>query len=204
MALKQAGCKVSAIEIDRDLVKQFKMRPEAVGIDIWEGDAREMPFSDSTFDGAVLLEVIEHVPCTESLLREIHRVLKPGAMLCVAAPTSYTEKLYWRLHPHYAENATHLKIFEKGELRQLLQQAGFSSIAVQTRNLIPAVSWVVHALLRSRSDPTGSIHNHLWVDRCLRVVFGRWSQLPALNKGLSLAARYFGKSWYVYATKQSA
>ena len=201
IALKQAGCQVSALEIDPNLVEKFKKRPEAKGIEIKQGDARKMPYEDSSFDGAILLEVIEHIPGTEQLLSEIQRVLKPGGVLCIAVPTSYTEKLYWRLHSKYASNATHFKIFSKNELRELIKAAGLEIRAIQNRNFVAAVSWTFHAALHSNSDHTGAIHEHLWVDRMLDPFFRTWSKTPVANKGLGLAKRYIGKSWYIYAQK---
>lgn len=201
LVLKESGCKVSALEIDPNLVEIFKQRPEAKDIDIRLADARDMPFKDNSFDGAILIEVIEHVPGTEKLLSEIHRVLKPGGKLCIGVPTGYTEKIYWKLHPDYASNATHFTIFSKSQLTKLINDAGLRVIAIRTKNLEPAVAWMFHATLRSKSDHTGAIHEHLWVERMLGPIFAVWSKIPILNKGLGFISRYYGKSWYIYVEK---
>ena len=43
-------------------------------------------FGDSEFDSVSLLDVLEHVPDEDRLLREIHRVLVPGGLLVLTAP----------------------------------------------------------------------------------------------------------------------
>jgi SAM-dependent methyltransferase len=199
IGLKARGYSVTTLEIDPNLVARFRARPESEGIDIREGDATAMPYADDSFDGAILLEVIEHVPDTTRLLQEIKRVLKPGAILCIGVPTGYTEHIYWRLHPRYAENATHVHIFSREKLTAALNAAGFSVERIDTRNLLPAVSWMFHALLRSKSDHTGTIHEHHAVDRALGPMYRVWIRTPGLNRGLFWLQRHFGKSWYVYA-----
>lgn len=199
--LKDMGYKVSAIEIDPNLVDQFKKNPEAKGIDIHLGDATKMPFKDNSFDRAILIEVIEHVPATDALLSEIHRVLKPGGILCIGVPTSYTEKIYWRLHPEYPTNATHVHVFNRPKLQRVLEKNGYKIKAIETKNFVPAVAWIGHAALRSKSDHTGAIHEHLWIDRWASAFFRGWSRVPILNKGYGLLNRVWGKSWYLYCEK---
>jgi ubiquinone/menaquinone biosynthesis C-methylase UbiE len=45
------------------------------------GDACLMPFRECSFDGIIMLEVLEHIPTPELLITEIRRVLKTGGMM---------------------------------------------------------------------------------------------------------------------------
>jgi len=45
-----------------------------------------LPFSDSSFDSVIVVEVIEHLIHWEGFLQESHRVLKPGGILVVSVP----------------------------------------------------------------------------------------------------------------------
>jgi len=47
------------------------------------GDARDLPYPDARFDGAHLVTVLGEIPDQEAALRELRRVLKPGARLVV-------------------------------------------------------------------------------------------------------------------------
>jgi SAM-dependent methyltransferase len=48
-----------------------------------QGDARELPYPDDTFDAAYLVTVLGEIPDQEAALRQLARVLKPGGRLVV-------------------------------------------------------------------------------------------------------------------------
>ena len=52
-------------------------------------DARELPFPDRSFDSVALLYVLYHLREPERALAEAHRVLRPGGLLAVAAPSRH-------------------------------------------------------------------------------------------------------------------
>lgn len=52
-------------------------------------DAAALPFTDASFDGVVCLEVLEHVADPAAVIREIARVLKPGATAWLSMPFLY-------------------------------------------------------------------------------------------------------------------
>lgn len=54
-----------------------------------QGDALALPFADGRFDAAICSEVIEHVLDPRALLREAHRVLRPGGTFLLCAPFLY-------------------------------------------------------------------------------------------------------------------
>src|SRR6266567_4812943 len=51
--------------------------------------AEALPFTESSFDGVLLNEVLEHVTDEVQTLREIHRVLRPGGHLVVMSPNRW-------------------------------------------------------------------------------------------------------------------
>jgi len=48
-----------------------------------QGDARQLPYDDATFDAAYLVTVLGEIPDQEKALSELKRVLKPGGRLVV-------------------------------------------------------------------------------------------------------------------------
>ena len=58
-----------------DLAREFE--PTA------HGDARALPYPDSTFDAAYLVGVLGEIPDEAAALRELRRVLRPGGRLVV-------------------------------------------------------------------------------------------------------------------------
>ena len=54
--------------------------------EVVEGSVMEMPFAPDSFDLAVCLDVVEHLPDDRGALRELRRVLAPGGALLVTVP----------------------------------------------------------------------------------------------------------------------
>jgi SAM-dependent methyltransferase len=55
------------------------------GVDL-VGVAEQLPLVDASCDGAILQAVLEHVRSADLTLRELHRVLRPGAALFIEVP----------------------------------------------------------------------------------------------------------------------
>jgi SAM-dependent methyltransferase len=64
-----------------------------IGFDIYPSeitqfvaDAHQIPLADSTVDAVVVQAVLEHVLCPETVVNEIHRVLRPGGIVYAETP----------------------------------------------------------------------------------------------------------------------
>ncbi len=81
--LLRARCeRLTAIEIDDRLAAALEDRLVGTNVAVVRGDATTMPFENASFSGAVAFTMLHHVPTAEKqdrLLREVRRVLKPGA-----------------------------------------------------------------------------------------------------------------------------
>lgn len=105
------------------------------GRDVVEGSIEEMPFDDGSFDLALALDVIEHVPDDMRALGELSRVLRPGGSLMVTVPAL---RMLWSAHD--VANG-HYRRYTTGELRGRVQKAGFEIVTVTYFNtlLFPAI-----------------------------------------------------------------
>src|SRR5262245_15551312 len=56
---------------------------EGVDVELQEGDARELPFSDGEFDVALAPLVLLHVPDADRVVPELVRVVRPGGRVGV-------------------------------------------------------------------------------------------------------------------------
>jgi SAM-dependent methyltransferase/uncharacterized protein YbaR (Trm112 family) len=115
--LASRGCRVVGVDVDAEALRAVRRaHPEAW---LLRADGAALPFPDATFDGAAIMDVLEHVD-DAAFTREIERVLKPGGWLLVTVPA-----LPW-LWSHQDEVAGHRRRYTRRRLRDLLGAAGFA------------------------------------------------------------------------------
>lgn len=81
------GCEVTALEVDaRQHAKN--LREPLPGLHFIEAGAQAIPLASETFDLALMLKSLHHVPLPQldQALSEVHRILKPGGLLYVSEP----------------------------------------------------------------------------------------------------------------------
>ena len=68
-------------------------------VKLTEGDLLQLPFAEPTFDLAVCLSVIEHIPNPEAALRELARVLHNDGVLILGYPleNAFFVSLEWMM-----------------------------------------------------------------------------------------------------------
>lgn len=69
------GWAVTGLDASEDMLRRARER----AVDAIHGDATQLPFADATFDAAVSLWTHTDIPDLGAALREIARVLRPGA-----------------------------------------------------------------------------------------------------------------------------
>lgn len=91
--------------------------------DITYYDGRIIPFPDASFDGAICIEVLEHVEDPSALVAEIARCLRPGATLLVTVP--------WSARRHHVPHDYHR--FTRERLQRLFEGGGFVRVEIEER-----------------------------------------------------------------------
>ncbi len=149
--------------VDVALAGDFGMDPQPDVI-LYEGEV--LPVADAAFDVALCVEVLEHSPRPGTLIREIHRALKPGGLLVLTVP--------WSARRHHVPHDYHR--FTREGLDLLLREAGFVDVAIAERGdnvAVLANKLLVLAVEMLRPVASPAV---LW-----RVPLGVWcaAQLPA-------------------------
>jgi SAM-dependent methyltransferase len=84
--LHHAGFDAYGVDFAPETVEAIKQHAPELKIEL--ADVRDMPFEDDFFDGVWSLGVIEHFPeGYGAIIKEAHRVLKPGGLLFLTVPS---------------------------------------------------------------------------------------------------------------------
>lgn len=118
-----------------------KLRRQDPKINLVVADAQKLGcFQEEAFDFILCSEVLEHVPCPESVLKGIFALLKPGGQILITTPN------YHRVRPFWTEIGVLKKFgiqgikenfyihtaFRPEELAHIGKQIGFSCISKGT------------------------------------------------------------------------
>jgi ubiquinone/menaquinone biosynthesis C-methylase UbiE len=142
-AFRSLGAEAWGIEFSKEKVASSRAD---LGGRLAVGDLAAIAVRDSTIDVALLNEVLEHVPDERRVLREVHRVLRPGGTLVLFSPNrrypfethGSTLKRSGRRVPHYVPLIPYIPLglattfldfwarnYWPGELRRMVTDAGF-------------------------------------------------------------------------------
>jgi SAM-dependent methyltransferase len=117
-------------------------------------DGKRLPFLDGEFDSVVSFEVVEHVFNLDEILREIHRVLKPGGVFLMSAPFA------WEEHEKPYDFARYTSF----GLSHVLQSQGFEVLdKIKTTSHFLAACQMLQAYLSHQLAPRGVYARRLFI-----------------------------------------
>jgi len=108
-------------------------------IELKKADVSSIPYNDDSFDKVFAVNVIYLWPDLEKTVRELGRVLRPGGLLALyLAPRELIDKLALGRSPLFT-------IYAADDVVQVLRDARFTNIAVETRTLPEGIARCVLA-----------------------------------------------------------
>lgn len=132
--LSQKGWNTDAVDLDEENLR----KAQKFASNVFQGDAVEILKNrpNNSYDFALALEIIEHIEKDRgrNLLRNIHRVLKPGGALLISTPNRFspegwigrfTSILSGKKGRWNAWDSSHVNIYSSMELIGLLKECGF-------------------------------------------------------------------------------
>jgi 2-polyprenyl-6-hydroxyphenyl methylase/3-demethylubiquinone-9 3-methyltransferase len=136
-----SACGLVGLELDAEIVRKARRNVGHLpDVTLARGNIYALPFPDSTFDGVILSEILEHLDDDVAGLREALRVLKPGGVAAITVPNANYPLLWdpinWTLERVFRTRirrgplagiwANHVRLYERGELRAAVEEAGFA------------------------------------------------------------------------------
>jgi demethylmenaquinone methyltransferase / 2-methoxy-6-polyprenyl-1,4-benzoquinol methylase len=103
--VRRRGCRVTGLDQSPEMLAAAGARLRAAGLDgrvaLVEGEAERLPFPDAAFDGLTVTYLLRYVADPAATLRELARVLRPGAVLAsleFGIPPSPALRALWRCY----------------------------------------------------------------------------------------------------------
>ena len=122
------GARVTGLDYSLSTLHKAGARLPA-SIALCAGDATRLPFASATFDGALCFGVLQAVSDSASVVREIARVLKPGATVWIDALNRTALHARWREgRRRLAGRPPHLRYESAQRLVAALREAGFDDV----------------------------------------------------------------------------
>lgn len=98
----------------------YKLADYLPGIPMVQFDIIKCPFGDSSVDGVVMLNVLEHIEDDEEALKQLYRILKPGGLAVVEVPAGP------HLYDFYDKHLMHYRRYKLKDLKALAEKTGFT------------------------------------------------------------------------------
>jgi demethylmenaquinone methyltransferase / 2-methoxy-6-polyprenyl-1,4-benzoquinol methylase len=102
---RRRGCAVVGLDQSREMLAEARLRIEELGlaasIELWHGNAENLPFPDASFDGLTFTYLLRYVDDPAATLAELARVVRPGGTLAAlefGVPPRQPWRALWELH----------------------------------------------------------------------------------------------------------
>jgi len=152
----QAGCKVTGIDLTAEYIEVAKTLSGLTRLDdktdFHAASALAMPFEDQTFDAALTIHVAMNIKDRDGLYKEIARVTKPGATLCIYDVMKKGDVPIAFPVP-WAQTAAGSHLVKPDEMVFLLEDAGIEIKEVEDRTKI-AVEFFRQSEAAAASGPS--------------------------------------------------
>ena len=140
VAAQSPSSNIFCVDLSHEMAQRAKVKldrlrhlaEERGTIRITLGDSEHLPFADSTIDYVTCANSFHHYPHQERVVREMHRVLKPGGMALIVdgcKDTLHGRFIFDLLVALVEGDIRHLSA---GEFREIFTRCGFSSIRQKT------------------------------------------------------------------------
>lgn len=144
--LADTGFQVSVVDHSPEMIRRAAAKLPSTPV-LAVCDAQHLPLRDHTFDCAVSVNVLGHLPNWRGALREMRRILREGPLV-IKASTRETVTANWITHyfPDYIDHAPLHHYRPAKETVDALREAGFSTIELRPIHYTDTVDGSFQAL----------------------------------------------------------
>ena len=154
------GCRLYGIDRDEKALCYAQRHLARRDVLLTRGDVHRMGFASEIFDRVLMSEVLEHLADDAAALREVRRVMKPGAILAITVP--HRRYPYWhdpinrfaegvwgspiRRGPFAGIWANHERLYDREQIVDAVEDAGFAVESVEelTHYCFPGTQTIVY------------------------------------------------------------
>jgi ubiquinone/menaquinone biosynthesis C-methylase UbiE len=192
----EAHCRVLVLDDHEESLRMLRERFRPEQVLALAGD--RVPLPDGSLDFVTALDVLEHVPDDEAVVRGFHRLLKPGGVAVVTVPVGMELWSDWDLV------LQHYRRYRRPQLCALFPAERWELVYVNYTNVVVyPVVWAVRKWRSLRAwlglpPPKKRSEDQLpprWLNAALRAIFvgmARWRLPLPLGVSLLLVARRRG------------
>lgn len=197
--MRKLGWTVEGVDIDPAACSHAR---QTHGLTVHEGTVESNCYPENSFDAAVMNHVIEHVFDPVALLKECHRIIKPGGHVVVITPNtkSWGHRKFqesWRdLDP-----PRHIHLFSPKTMKKCAGMAGFEKVTATTT---PANAYIIfkgsmdiqkdgtYDMIRANKSNRGLMQKIIRNSRVLQYQlreFHLWKGNPSLGEEVVMICR---------------
>lgn len=110
-------------EVNEKLIREGK-------VEIHEGNVKNLPFENDTFDIVTAFETVYFWPDIEKCFGEVKRVLKPGGTFLIGMESNGSDNLIMKFWKHFID----MELYTDEEITSFLQNNNFSEITAYIRD----------------------------------------------------------------------
>jgi SAM-dependent methyltransferase len=169
-------------------------------IEFYCAQAHSLPLADETASRVICTEVLEHVDDPASVIKELNRVGKSGALYLFSVPDVLGETMFAKVAPeNYFQAPNHVRVFERDAFARLIEQGGLEIISHTMTGFFWSIWWALYwGCKPDLSNPHHPVLDH-WTKA--------WHTLVQSDTGRKLKHQldeFMPKSQFIVARKPAA
>ena len=120
---------IHGVDADPGAVEEARRFEQAICLNL---ESTALPYDDESFDAVLARDILEHVQDPGRLVREIHRVMRPGGVLVASVVMARPQRVW--------ADYTHVRGFTRMSARLLLEDAGLAVHRIDRMGAVPLSS----------------------------------------------------------------